>query len=438
MHFEQVITEQEKKALSVYMKKQRRKIRIRNTFINILGISTLLALEGYLLLFGISKGYFLSFLSSIPFALIFLCWFINAEKLSRRHSACMQTESLDKLLGNPSEYTVKSDDKKISVNGIFELKWADIQTAVFMKEYVSLCGKEKTAVIVKTDSELKQEILRRFTENRVSVIMLSQTKDIKPLWIAYQKKFLRKSGLILFIMILASLPLLYTFRVETEKARKDDYVPKKYIERSMDNLYKQLIDAAGEEFNPGHLLDVYYTYADSRFNTIVKTDDTGDVTVCFIDNESYLFAVHLSQNREIIYSNKDSVKHFTADTDSKIRIAEYESEINDGLAMFKAIAEWDSMPYDNQWASAITNSEFSTIYIGKNGKPKETDSLCFETGRDYIIFTGTEKGISHSYKIQFSNTSEEDVLHTQSFFYAVSENTDFNMLTQEIMNYCTP
>ena len=137
----------------------------------------------------------------------------HERKNWKRQKSCRYIKNLDKNLSAAEDipyYDIKADDEAVTVNDTYILKWKDVYVAAFTKDFVILSSKNKCAVMIQADDELKQHIGEFLKDNKIYTCYLVKTplnkKLIKHTVSRERSRIIKK---IIIHIIIVSIPIAY-------------------------------------------------------------------------------------------------------------------------------------------------------------------------------------------------------------------------------------
>lgn len=134
------------------------------------------------------------------------------KRIRKKQKSSTYLKNLDKAIGKttPEFYDVKADNTAVTVNDVFTLKWTDVYSATFTKDYVVLSSKKKTAVMIQADDELKAQISDILSRNKTDVYCVVNTPVNKAAAKQTGKRnlfrILKRAAIML---VLAMIPYIY-------------------------------------------------------------------------------------------------------------------------------------------------------------------------------------------------------------------------------------
>lgn len=255
--------------------------------------------------------YFMLGLSCLP---VFLYHLYDISHKYKRIKPLKKLKKPDRLFAETLMDEIVIDDEKITINESFSVYYKHIQTILFAKDFAVVIEKTAQPVIIKLSDERQIQLYRLLSDKKKSgrkINVFVTTADPKsgyhiPEIEAIRKpkaeKVNRKHRIITVVLLLVSVIYSVVYIKGHTVTDEELYPDIEYTYTEGEDLHTMLEKTVdiGNSIKP--VIDIYSDYADSEFNTFIKTstDSSGEkqITVCYFTGESEINIIQLTDNTE--------------------------------------------------------------------------------------------------------------------------------------------
>lgn len=401
--------------------------------------------------------------------LIFLAQLIAAyyHKIKKENwkksKSILLLKKLKEFLPNYNEYSINVDEKGIGVSDSWFLNWQNVYCALLNKDYVILSEKNKVAVPVKVDAELKKYICSKLDENYVTIISLNPAKIdagyVKQTKLRQKRRTQFVDRIATVVLAVALISMMYGIKNKTDNPGNIE-IPKDATEQkysSADFVYDpdksfviQMEDAYDLSGNADYSFNLYFPYiVHQDYNTMVKihkgTDESyadyhSEVDVYFFDDEEFKFGLKMDSSYDtltgnILYTTPDKAFYIKSNGDGTFKINEVDSDFIDWKTSFYEILEIDNATANKIYWAHNTNDDitFSTSI----GIYPDIIDFNYRFCGNYVIYQQEEE-YADEFIIMFRNTGELEIDNISKLFETAiddSSQINFSELVETINQY---
>ena len=173
----------------------------------------------------------------------------HSRYIWKRQRSCIYTKNLDRALSvnNASYYDIKIDNDGVIVNDKYSFRWNSIYAAVYTNEFIILSDKNKVAVMIKADDELKKQIGGILNRNKVLVYQFVKTpvnEEVSKYTVSLvMHRCIKRLIILMIIVIIPFICLMFT-KNEVKDLTRDS---NQFVSAQFENEYHYITNGIQED-----------------------------------------------------------------------------------------------------------------------------------------------------------------------------------------------
>ena len=372
-------------------------------------------------------------------------------------------KKIKEFLPDYDEYSINVDEKGISVNNLLFINWQNVYCSLLNKDYVILSEKNKVAVPVKVDAELKKYICSKLDENDVTIISLNPVKIdagyVKQTKLRQKKRTQFVDKVAVIVLAVTLVFMMYGIKNKTDSTGNIE-IPKDITEQQYSaadfvydpdkNFAIQMEDAYDLSGNADYSFNLYFPYiVHQDFNTMIKIHKGNDesyagyhseVDVYFFDDEEFRFGLKMDSSCDtltgnILYTTPDKAFYIKSNGDSTFEKNEVDSDFIDWKTSFYEILEIDNTTADKIYWAPKTNHGIS--FSTSIGIYPDIIDFDYEFCENHVIYQ-QEAEYADEFIVMFRNIDASEINNISKLFETAIDNSsqiNFSELVEAINDY---
>lgn len=363
-----------------------------------------------ILLYGLyaKHGYFI--LTGTFIAVVTLVWWKRHFKRKKERKQMVYLKETAKILNNPQEYNVRTDEEKAVVNDTVTICFNDVKVVTFINGYVLISSEDKKTIIIPTDDQQQLWYYDYFNNSKtliylgfikskegfVNKTLLNKFAEDKK--ISLKKSNKEEITLAGKVTLAVSICMAVICFINSKSARdKTEY---RYNLQAKEYFISQMAEKYSESKSYKALLDIYFDWASQNPKSIVAVKKENGVTteikIYYKNKQNAAYTAQYINNPE--NQTRSTVTELVTDWKEEIR----------KLSNYQYLAE--NYPY--------TIDVVSVLGIDMEAVLKDNSFFTFED-RVFVIFTpafyscGNE---NEEYVIYFSDKYIENEEYVGYYF----------------------